>query len=49
MGDTVASQLVCDEFPGLTTMVPVGATCRDIIMSGEDLEGLSKETQGSNV
>ncbi len=30
-------------------MIPAGATYRDIIMSDEDLEGLSKETQGSNI
>jgi hypothetical protein len=30
-------------------MIPAGATYRDIIMGDEDLEGLSKETQGSNV
>jgi len=30
-------------------MIPAGAAYRDIIMSDEDLEGLSKETQGSNI
>ena len=30
-------------------MIPAGATYRDILMSDEDLEGLSEETQGSNI
>jgi acetolactate synthase-1/2/3 large subunit len=30
-------------------MIPAGASYRDIIMGDEDLEGLSKESQGSNV
>jgi acetolactate synthase-1/2/3 large subunit len=41
--------VIVDKEANVYPMIPAGATYRDIIMSDEDLESLSKETQGSNI
>jgi acetolactate synthase-1/2/3 large subunit len=38
-----------DKEANVYPMIPAGATYRDIIMDDEDLEGLSRDSQGSNV
>ena len=41
--------VIVDKEANVYPMIPAGATYRDIIMGDEDLEGVSTETQGSNV
>ena len=41
--------VIVDQEANVYPMIPAGATYRDIIMSDEDLQGASKESQGSNL
>jgi len=41
--------VIVEQEENVYPMIPAGATYRDILMSDEDLEDLSKESQGSNV
>jgi len=41
--------VIVEQEANVYPMIPAGATYRDIIMSDEDLQGTSGETQGSNV
>jgi acetolactate synthase-1/2/3 large subunit len=45
----VFMDFLTDKEENVYPMIPAGATYRDIIMDDEDLEGLSRDSQGSNV
>jgi acetolactate synthase I/II/III large subunit len=48
-GEPYLLDVIVEKEANVYPMIPAGASYRDIIMGDEDLEGLSKETQGSNV
>ena len=41
--------VIVDKEANVYPMIPAGATYRDIIMGDEDLDGLARDSQGSNV
>ncbi len=48
-GEPYLLDVIVDKEANVYPMIPAGATYRDIIMDDEDLEGLSRDSQGSNV
>jgi acetolactate synthase-1/2/3 large subunit len=48
-GEPYLLDVIVEKEANVYPMIPAGASYRDIIMGDEDLEGLSEESQGSNV